>query len=488
MDEEKRRREMAEIAFFKGETAFCNGRYQETVTQLTRCLKIEKNCENKYFEIEANNILGMLFYFTGYETVALDHYLSAYESAKKNGRSDGQISSLLNIGLLYQGQKEYDRAMEYYKRAKRVAENDLYGFNMMYALYANIQIAQLYCKRGNYDRAQKISCEAEKYYFTVPDGEFFLPRCLLEVHLAEYEKQEDKVEKLVNEAIQCLERDSQFMEQIDFYVELCELLYEKEYKEQTRELLDVLHEKLRPTEFLNLRLRMERMEVDYEKKYGTTKSYLQACKEFMILYQEYEDILQKFRKQNLGNIVNLQKLEVKKNELEKRSKCDLVTGLLNKKAFRQEVEKYLSEHSGQSIEVLAFVDVDDFKLVNDRYGHLLGDKVMVKLAEMIRDDFGKDCICGRFGGDEFTIFAKNVQDISEMEKRIENFRRKFEGVGFGKNEDYNFTLSIGVSFNRNMKVSYQALLSCADEALEKAKEYGKNRVTLYEMKKRITQV
>lgn len=488
MDDEKRRREMAEKAFFKGEAAFCNGRYQETVKELTKCLTIEKGNEYKYLEIEANNILGMLFYFTGYETIALDHYLSAYESAKKNGQSDGQVSALLNIGLLYQGQKEYDRAMEYYKRAKRVAENDLRNLNMTNTLYANIQIAQLHCKRGNYTEALKISKGIDKYYLAVFNGEFLLPKCLLEVHLAEYEKQEYKVEKLVHEAIQCLERDAQFMEQIDFYVELCELLYEKEYKKETRELLNVLHEKLRPTEFLNLRLRMEKMEVNYEKKYGSEQSYLQTCKEFMMVYQEYEEILQKFRKQNLGNIVSLQKLEMKKSELEKRSKCDLATGLLNKKAFQMEVENYLSEHSGQAIEVFAFIDIDDFKLVNDRYGHLIGDKVMVKLAKAIQEDFGKDCICGRFGGDEFVFFAKNVQDISEMEKRIEKFRKKFENIGFGKNKDHNFTISIGVSFNKGMKVSYQALLSCADEALEKAKEYGKNRVTLYEIKKRIAQV
>ena len=79
----------------------------------------------------------------------------------------------------------------------------------------------------------------------------------------------------------------------------------------------------------------------------------------MMVYQEYEEILQKFRKQNLGNIVSLQKLEMKKSELEKRSKCDLATGLLNKKAFQMEVENYLSEHSGQAIEVFAFIDIDD---------------------------------------------------------------------------------------------------------------------------------
>ena len=61
----------------------------------------------------------------------------------------------------------------------------------------------------------------------------------------------------------------------------------------------------------------------------------------MLLYQEYEQTLKKFRKHNLDNMESLHKLEAKRKEMEKRSNCDLATGLLNKKAFQYEVEVYL---------------------------------------------------------------------------------------------------------------------------------------------------
>ena len=73
----------------------------------------------------------------------------------------------------------------------------------------------------------------------------------------------------------------------------------------------------------------------------------------------------------------------------------------------------------------------------------------------------------------------------ELEKKVEAFREAFSQIGFGKEKDIHVTISVGVSYNQGMRVSYQAMLSCADEALEKAKEYGKNRVSFYEIKRGI---
>jgi len=143
------------------------------------------------------------------------------------------------------------------------------------------------------------------------------------------------------------------------------------------------------------------------------------------------------------------------------------------------------EHSGDTMNAMVFLDIDNFKLVNDCYGHLLGDEVIRALAEKIQQHFGLKGVCGRFGGDEFTIFIKEVEDMMSLEGKIEEFREAFSKIGFGEEEDIRITLSIGVSYNRGMSVSYQAMLSCADEALEKSKEYGKNRVSYYEIKRGI---
>ena len=73
--------------------------------------------------------------------------------------------------------------------------------------------------------------------------------------------------------------------------------------------------------------------------------------------------------------------------------------------------------------------------------------------------------------------------MTQVELRVENLRETFAGECFGKNHNINCTLSAGVSYNQGVNASYKTMLSCADEALLKAKEYGKNRVAFFEIKR-----
>lgn len=483
MEKTAERAEKTEMVFKRGLAAFAKGRYQETIEALTKCLGMEKTEEYQYLETEAYNTLGMLFFFAGYETTALDYYLTALESAQRQAHTNGVVTVLLNIGLLYQAGREYSRALPYYKQAKEVAEHDLKSHDMLLILYADIQIAQLYCRMGQYSEAKCLYTEIENYTKVVADGEFLLIKWILDILMADHVADYGKVHMLTEEVIQHLREEEQFVEQIDFYVDVCELMFSYGNVRETRVILDLIREKIKDTDFLRLKMRIEQIEVSYQKEYGREADYKEACMQYIKLHDRYEELLAEFRKKNLLNMDSMQKVQAQKEEFERRSRCDLATGLLNKKAFNHDVERCLAEYSGDTMNAMVFLDVDNFKLVNDCYGHLLGDEVICALAEKIRQHFAENCICGRFGGDEFTVFICEVEDMLSLECKIEEFREAFSKLGFGEARDVYVTLSIGVSYNCEMSVSYQAMLSCADEALEKAKEYGKNRVSYYEIKR-----
>ena len=485
MDSFTAKREMADVVYKRGMIAFTKGQYQDTIRELSQCLSMGKADDYKYLEVDSYNTLGMLFSFTGYEATALDYYLSAYEAAKQQNNTSGMVSSLLNIGLLYQSCKEYARALPYYMQAKEVAEHDLHSNDMLLMLYADIQIAQLYCRIDQYVEARRISKEVENYAQVAAKGEFLLTKYILDILLAERIGDYDRVHLLVAEVVRHLRKDEQFVEQIDFYVDICEMMFSYGAVAETRIMLDLLREKIKDTDFLRLRMRLEQIEVNYQNEHGKKEEYKEACRRYVTLHEKYRQMLCDFQKKNLDNMDSMQKLEEEKREFERRSKCDLATGLLNKKAFCYDVEQCLQEHSGATMNAMIFLDIDNFKLVNDNFGHLFGDEVIVALAEKLQECFSEKCICGRFGGDEFTVFIKEVKDMMELEQQVEQFREEFAAKGFGKDEDIHITLSIGVSYNQGMRVSYQAMLSCADEALEKAKEYGKNRVSFYEIKRGI---
>lgn len=333
-----------------------------------------------------------------------------------------------------------------------------------------------------FDDAKRLKREIDSYYQVIAHDEIVLPKCIFEVWMESRFGTEQHMQELIEEIRQYLIRDTEYLEQIDFYVEFCGFLMEDGRKTDARQFLDLLTEKLGATEFLHLRMRMEEMEVQYQQKYSDETHYFEACLHYMTLQQEYERTLKEFKQQNLSNIESLQELERQRQEFEFRSKCDLATGLLNKDTFRYEVENYLEDRNRGVTDAMIIVDIDDFKLVNDSYGHLVGDEVIVKLSTLLKEQFGED-ICGRFGGDEFVVFVRNITEITQVEMRVEQFREQFAALGFGKNANVHNTVSIGVSYNNGVNASYKSMFSCADEALLKAKEYGKNRVAFFEIKR-----
>ena len=473
--------ELAEAAFLRGDAAFHMGRYDDTVRALTKSLGIAKSPDYAYLEADACNMLGMLFSFVGYEDVALDNYLSAIESAKKVRNIQGQVSALLNAGILYEGLRDYRRAMTYYRRGLEVSDGGGTP-ELMLMLLCMIQETQLLFKMQRYDEAQSKKREIDSYYQVAACGEALLPKHVLDLRIEMWLGNENKVQELVEKIRQLLVRDDRYLEQVDFYVELCAFLMENGRKKDAKRFLDMLTEKLATTEFLHLRMRMEELGVQYHKRYSSQGKYFQACVRYMELQQEYERTVRSFKRQNLRNIESLQELESQRQEFEFRSKCDLTTGLLNKDTFRFEVENYLTERNRDIMDGMVIIDIDNFKLVNDSFGHLVGDGVIGRLAELIKEHFGQD-ICGRFGGDEFMIFIRRVRDVEQIEMRVEELREEFAQIGFGRNGTIHNTVSIGVSYNHGIHASYNTMFTCADEALVKAKEYGKNRVAFFEIKR-----
>jgi diguanylate cyclase (GGDEF)-like protein len=414
--------------------------------------------------------------------VALDNYLSAIQSARKRKNVYGEVSALLNIGLLYEGLKNYGKAMHYYEQGVAAAENELGGPKVRLLLLCKIQQAQLLCRMNRYEEAADRKREIDSYYHIVMQEELLLSESILEVYLNFHAGNEKLADEQIRTILRFLSTDSCYLEQIDLYLDFCEFLLEHAQKEQTRSFLDTLQEKLGATEFLHLQMRVESLEVRYRKKYCSEQEYLEECGHYVRLEKEYDEMMKTFRRQNLMNVENLQEVEKRRMEFEIKSKCDLATGLLNKEAFREEVENYLSKRQRNVTDSMVMVDIDNFKLINDSFGHLLGDAVITGLANLIRDAFGRD-ICGRFGGDEFMIFIRDSAHMEEVEEKVERLRADFHKMPYGRNEDLYNSVSIGVSYNNGVNTSYNTMFSCADEALSKAKEYGKNRVAFYEIKR-----
>lgn len=170
-------------------------------------------------------------------------------------------------------------------------------------------------------------------------------------------------------------------------------------------------------------------------------------------------------------------------ELLNENQHDRLTGLLNRKTFDEKAVKIIEQASGlrqrtgdRSFLALAIVDIDHFKRVNDSFGHLYGDEVLLLFARLMTQIFREDDLLFRFGGEEFVILVKTL-DAESCARILNRFRAAVENYAFPLVGTV--TTSIGYT-EITGEASCAPVLDQADRALYYAKQHGRNRVCRYE--------
>ncbi len=170
---------------------------------------------------------------------------------------------------------------------------------------------------------------------------------------------------------------------------------------------------------------------------------------------------------HIGRMWNINAKKQEENRLRREAQTDMLTGLQNKITFEQEAAQTLE--SGGSAGLIV-VDLDDFKGVNDTYGHLFGDEVLRSVASTLRETFRASDVIGRIGGDEFAVFARAADDEQVIRDRCGELLRRLASIAFPNG--YRISASLGVSFSPRDGRDYPTLFSCADAALYLLKKHN----------------
>ncbi len=155
---------------------------------------------------------------------------------------------------------------------------------------------------------------------------------------------------------------------------------------------------------------------------------------------------------------------------------DALTGLYNRRGLDAKIDEYINTHPDMPCTALV-IDIDEFKLINDLYGHACGDEAIRHLAKSMTKSFPKDSILGRNGGDEFCILLMG-QSGAETAEKITEFSRKTQLYEF-EDHKYSFTISIGYAEYPEQADGRSQILSRADKALYAVKMQGKHGCLKY---------
>jgi diguanylate cyclase (GGDEF)-like protein len=170
------------------------------------------------------------------------------------------------------------------------------------------------------------------------------------------------------------------------------------------------------------------------------------------------------------------------NSVKSMAIYDTLTSLYNRRFFEERlgIETQKSFYGGTPLS-LVMVDIDHFKKVNDTFGHLEGDKVLCKIASLLKDSVRKKDIVARYGGEEFVLILPGA-GLEESAMIAERIRRLVENTPMQiiGQAQINLTVSLGISnFPIHRPNSKEELVKMADQALYEAKEEGRNRVCIF---------
>lgn len=174
----------------------------------------------------------------------------------------------------------------------------------------------------------------------------------------------------------------------------------------------------------------------------------------------------------IGTVTDVTESEMKTKELRKLAQRDQLTGLYNKGTFRKKATTYINGEGKDHNKVLFFIDVDNFKLANDTYGHPFGDKLLISMGRILQSLFRQADIFGRVGGDEFVVLMKNVGDKKIVETKAKQINEEFHKIAKELGFE-NASCSIGVTIEAVGKCDYEEIVANGDYAMYIAKQKGK---------------
>ncbi len=184
----------------------------------------------------------------------------------------------------------------------------------------------------------------------------------------------------------------------------------------------------------------------------------------------------------IGKIANISLFKKEIEQLAYESKTDSMTGAYNKMATKEMIDDYIGKRADGS-HMMLLIDVDDFKKVNDNYGHQCGDEVLTYVIENLRKTYVSGEIIGRVGGDEFVVFIGEVKDKEHLIEKAQELKELLHQPYLYGDRTVPVSASVGIAMYPEGGTCYEELLYNADNALYEVKATKKGNFAVYKPKK-----
>jgi diguanylate cyclase (GGDEF)-like protein len=463
---------------------------QSNLTEALRLLdqahEIAKRHKELPLERDALNVLASTHAIYGNMQVALEFTQIALEINKQLGDLAGQVSNLINIGVVYQILERFDEAasvqLEAIDRASSIGD-------LRRSSEARSNLAPVYLKLQRYHEAVSTSRQALAFALelnlldlalrnqvNLAEGLIYLDQ-FAEAHALLIAAETMFLEKNVFEGMaHCRlnlgllymrqQQSKRALEPLESGLLLCQTHGMKDLEVQFLQSIASAHEQ-QQDHASALKFYKAFYEAERELRRLETERQLNAISAQRELERARNEAeLERMRRVELGQLVN---------QLEWQAISDPLTGLYNRRYLETYLKKSLLEAQLEHrVLSVAMLDVDNFKQVNDNFGHMVGDEVLKVISHLANDSLRSGDIAARYGGEEFALVIHAHLDAAT--KACERLRTRVEGYSWDKIvPNLAITITIGLSADTSLE-NHEKLLDAADKHLFIGKRNGKNQV------------
>ena len=482
--------DIAYAYLYMGDAFFAMGNTVEALKYLMMAEKVQKrNCFDN-LRMTTCNIIGVIYSNMGDALLSLDYYHTAMELARKYNNTELQAKIYNNVGVVLTNAGDYANATQYYEKAYEYfnceGDEDNEPACGMLRLYMNV--AEGLRNEKHYAAEKTYLDKVMKIINTdtlVPMDRVKLVHAygMLYYETGEYEKAFD----MCLEAVALCENNMNDIDSFDDYRDIVELLINMDKIGHIQGILECLSDMAEKADIDRRRIQVCRLRIQIYEKTGEKEKYAEQLR---IYYQLRERINTERNNIIISAIDNRCRLEDerKKNKrldednlkLMRESEIDELTGVYNRLAFRRRYDRmYKYALQNAHTYCIGIFDIDFFKVYNDSYGHIRGDKCLKQIAAILRHTADGDFCVARYGGDEFVFMAYDVSEEKVrdfLQRLIENVRNAaiaFDTKPCGTDK---VTISVGAVIQQQAEegTTLTDLLKLADKVLYEVKQAGKD--------------
>ena len=474
---------IAAALYFQAYYEFSRGNYKEC---LQHCFQSEEYCEkNEYLKILAyiHNLQGIVYSDLGDFLTSLHFLLKAYYLTMDHPEFEYHYAIINNLGTLFHDIDCEQRGIEYFIRAFQERRK----MHLEFSLNDGIILTNILMVYMKMNRAAEAAPWYETFLRYFKDNDHVVlteNRIMISIFELWHRKDIAKLKQRLYDFLEAAPHTSDYKNTVRNYMDCIHICISLKLKDQAYLLYRNLEkmESHHPNSINSARLADIKVELA-----------MQFCsKEELFLHlleayrlnrkareQEKRNNLQSMmNKMDLENALYEQHIILQRNEeLLRSNKLDPFTEVLNKTAFRNHVLEAIRGKRADEKGTFFILDIDNFKIIYDTCGHLVGDQVIMKVAANLQNNLREEDLVGRIGGDEFCMYLNHISCIEDIEKNALRIIDNIRNLNISKLQKQ-LTVSMEICIV-DIEKDFEDIFMKADHALYEAKANGRDQFVVY---------